>query len=171
VNWSCNPLPLYLGSGPKPNWRVGIHCVGDAAIDTVLDAYEAADKEKSILGRRFILIHASLIRPDQMERAKKLGVRADVQNAFMWNKADTVARFLGQATAERAIPTRTLIDIMGIENVGGGTDYSANILNPFINMSVMITRKDINGYVYGKDQAITREEAIIPFPNQSEFAM
>jgi predicted amidohydrolase YtcJ len=149
------------------NWRVGIHCVGDAAIDTVLDAYEAADKEKSILGRRFILIHASLIRPDQMERAKKLGVRADVQNAFMWNKADTVARFLGQATAQRAIPTRTLIDIMGIENVGGGTDYSANILNPFINMSVMITRKDISGYVYGKDQAITRQEAIRLYTSSS----
>jgi predicted amidohydrolase YtcJ len=142
------------------NWRVGVHCVGDAAIDTVLDAFEAANKEKSIADRRFILIHASLIRPDQMERAKKLGVRADVQNAFMWNKAATVARFLGKATADRAVPTRTLIDVMGLDNVGGGTDFSTNLLNPFINMYVMVTRKDMNGDVYGKDQAITRQEAI-----------
>ena len=142
------------------NWRVGVHCVGDAAIDTVLDAFEAADREKSIQGRRFVLIHASLIRPDQMQRAKKLGVRADVQNTFMWNKAATVARFLGRATANRAIPTRTLIDVMGLDNVGGGTDFPANVVNPFINMSVMVTRKDMNGELYGKDQAITREEAI-----------
>jgi len=142
------------------NWRVGVHCVGDAAIDTVLDAFESANKEKSILDRRFILIHASLMRADQMERAKKLGVRADVQNTFMWNKAATVAGFLGKPTAERAVPTRSIIDIMGIDNVGGGTDFPTNILNPFINIYVMVTRKDMNGEVYGKDQAITRQEAL-----------
>jgi predicted amidohydrolase YtcJ len=30
------------------NWRVGVHVVGDLGIDQVLDAFEAADKEKSI---------------------------------------------------------------------------------------------------------------------------
>lgn len=142
------------------NWRVGIHCVGDAAIDTVLDAYEAANREKSILDRRFILIHASLIRPDQMERAKRLGLRADIQNAFMWNKASTVSRFLGRPTAERAIATRTLIDVMGIDNLGAGTDYPVNLIDPFVNMYVMVTRNDQNGDTYGKDQAISRQEAI-----------
>jgi predicted amidohydrolase YtcJ len=142
------------------NWRVGVHCVGDAAIDAVLNAFEFANKEKSILDRRFVLIHASLMRPDQMERAKKLGVRADVQNTFMWNKANVVANFLGKATAERAVPTRTIIEILGIENVGGGTDFPTNVLNPFINIYVMLTRKDMNGAVYGKDQAITRQEAL-----------
>jgi predicted amidohydrolase YtcJ len=144
----------------RHNWRVGVHCVGDAAIDTVLDAFEAANREKSILDRRFILIHASLIRPDQIERAKKLGLRADVQNTFMWNKAESVARFFGKRTAERAVPTRTLIDILGIDNVGGGTDFPTNILNPFINIYVMVTRKDMDGDVFGKDQAITRQEAL-----------
>jgi predicted amidohydrolase YtcJ len=153
-------LKALVSIANRYNWRVGIHCVGDAAIDTVLDAYEAADKEKSIRDRRFILIHASLIRPDQMQRAKKLGVRADVQNSFMWNKASTVARFLGRPTADRAIPTRTLIDVMGLDQIGAGTDFPVNPVNPFITMYVAVTRKDMDGEVYGKDQAITREEAI-----------
>jgi hypothetical protein len=54
------------GNGPK---RFSV----DAAIDAVLDAFEFANKEKPTLDRRFVLIHASLMRPDQMERAKKLG--------------------------------------------------------------------------------------------------
>jgi predicted amidohydrolase YtcJ len=112
------------------------------------------------LDRRFILIHASLIRPDQIERAKKLGLRADVQNTFMWDKAVSVTRFLGKPTAERAVPTRSLIDILGIDNVGGGTDFPTNILNPFINIYVMVTRKNMNGEVFGKDQAVTRQEAL-----------
>ncbi len=97
----------------RNNWRVGIHCVGDAAIDKVLDAYEYANKEKSLLDRRFSLIHASLIQPDQLERAKKLGVRVEVQNSFMWDKAATVERFLGKEVANRACPTRWMIDHYG----------------------------------------------------------
>ncbi len=142
------------------NWRVGVHVVGDLGIDHVLDAFEAADKEKSIRDRRFVLIHASLIRPEQMERARKLGVRIDFQNVFMWDKAATVERFLGRVTADRAVPTKTLIEKMGIDSLGAGTDFPVNPVNPLLNMYVMVTRKDINGTVYGASEAIGREQAL-----------
>lgn len=142
------------------DWRVGVHVVGDLGIDQVLDAFEAADKEKSIRDRRFVLIHASLIRPEQMERAQKLGARIDFQNAFMWDKAATVERFLGKATADRAVPTRTLIEKMGLNSLGAGTDFPVNPINPFLNMYIMVTRKDPSGNVYGASEAITREQAL-----------
>ncbi len=142
------------------NWRVGVHVVGDLGIDHVLDAFEAADKERSIRDRRFVLIHASLIRPEQMERAHRLGVRVDFQNVFMWDKAATVERFLGRATADRAVPTRTLIEKMGIDSLGAGTDFPVNPINPLLNMYIMVTRKDPNGNVYGASEAISREQAL-----------
>jgi predicted amidohydrolase YtcJ len=142
------------------NWRAGVHVVGDLGIDHVLDAFEAADSEKSIRDRRFVLIHASLIRPEQMERARKLGVRVDFQNVFMWDKAATVERFLGRVTADRAVPTKTLIEKMGIDSLGAGTDFPVNPVNPLLNMYVMVTRKDINGTVYGASEAIGREQAL-----------
>ena len=141
-------------------WRVGVHVVGDKAVDVALDAFEALDKKNPIAGKRFILIHASLIQRDQMERAKKLGLRTDVQNVFMWDKAATVERFLGREVADRAVPTRTLIDVLGIENVGAGTDFPVNTVDPFLNMYIMVTRKDPLGTVYGAKEAITREEAL-----------
>ena len=141
-------------------WRVGVHVVGDLGIDQVLDALEFADKEKSIRDRRFVLIHASLIRPEQMERAHRLGVRIDFQNVFMWDKAATVERFLGRATADRAVPTRTLIAKMGLDSLGAGTDFPVNPVNPFLNMYIMVTRKDPNGNVYGASEAISREQAL-----------
>jgi predicted amidohydrolase YtcJ len=139
-------------------WRVGVHVVGDLGVDQVLDAFEAADKEKSIKDRRFVLIHASLIRPEQMERARRVGARIDFQNAFMWDKAATVARFLGRPTADRAVPTRTLIEKMGLDNLGAGTDFPVNPLNPFLTMYIMVTRKDPAGQVYGASEAIGREQ-------------
>jgi predicted amidohydrolase YtcJ len=142
------------------DWRVGVHVVGDLGIDQVLDAYEAADKEKPIGAKRFVLIHGSLMLPEQMQRAKKLGVRVDFQNVFMWDKAATVERFLGRAIADRAVPTKTLIDIMGMDNLGAGTDFPVNPANPFLNMYVMVTRKNPAGQVYGASEAIGREQAI-----------
>lgn len=141
-------------------WRVGVHAVGDAAIDRVLDAYEFADAERSIKGRRFIVIHGSLMRRDQMERARRLDVRVDAQTAFLWDKASAVARFLGKENADRAFPMRTMIDVMGLDAIGQGTDYPINLANPFVNIYVMVTRKDKNGELFGADERITREEAI-----------
>jgi len=142
------------------DWRVGVHVVGDLGVDQVLDAFDAADKEKSIRDRRFTLIHASLIRPEQMERARRLGVRVELQNVFMWDKAATVERFLGRATADRAVPTRTLIETMGIDSLGAGTDFPVNSMNPFLNMYVMVTRKNPDGVVYGPSETIGREQAL-----------
>ena len=144
----------------RHGWRVGVHVVGDKAVDLALAAFESLDKARPIAGKRFVLIHASLMQRDQMERARRLGLRADVQNVFMWDKAATVERFLGKETANRAVPTRTLIEVMGIENVGAGTDFPVNVIDPFLGMYIMVTRKDPRGVVYGAGEAITREQAL-----------
>jgi predicted amidohydrolase YtcJ len=141
-------------------WRVGVHVVGDKAVDIALDAFEKLDKVRPIKGKRFVLIHASLMQRDQLERAKRLGLRADIQNIFMWDKAATVERFLGRPTADRAVPTRTMIDVLGIDSLGAGTDFPVNTINPFLNMYIMVTRKDPEGTVYGAKEAISREEAL-----------
>jgi predicted amidohydrolase YtcJ len=149
-----------VAAANRHGWRVGVHAVGDAAIDTVLDAFELANEESSILDRRFIVIHGSLMQKDQMERAKRLGVRVDAQSSFLWEKAATVSKYLGRAIADRAFPMRTMIDVMGLDAVAQGTDYPFNPLNPFVNMYIMVTRKDVTGEIYGAREAISREEAI-----------
>jgi predicted amidohydrolase YtcJ len=141
-------------------WRVGTHAVGDGAVDKILDAYEFADREHSIRDRRFIVIHGSLMQPDQMDRAKRLGVRVDTQSAFLWDKAATIARHLGKATADRAIPLRSMIDHMGLDMVAQGTDYPINLLNPFVNMSIAIGARVLRqlNAGHGSDQTDVRDK-------------
>jgi predicted amidohydrolase YtcJ len=143
--------------------------VGDAAVDLVLDAYEGADRDKSIGDRRFIVIHGSLITADQVRRAKQLGVRVDAQNIFLWDKAATVERYMGSVLANRAVPTRLLLDELGIEGTAAGTDNQVNILNPFVGLYVMVTRKDPTGKVYGAEQAISREQALRLYTNAGPY--
>src|SRR5689334_3851597 len=55
-------------------WRVFTHAVGDAAIDEVLAGYEAANAERSIVGRRWGIEHAFIGRRDHLPRMKNLGL-------------------------------------------------------------------------------------------------
>ncbi|GAA3104201.1 amidohydrolase [Pseudonocardia yunnanensis] len=152
------------------DWRLGVHCVGDRAVDYVLDAFEAADRVRSLVGRRYALIHGSLARRDQLERARALGARLELQPAFLWDKAATIEKFLGAETTSRAVPMRTAIDVLGIDNVSMGTDYPTNDLNPFTNLYLAVTRKDIRGVTYGADEAVTREEALRAYTASGAFA-
>ncbi len=50
-----------------------------------------------------------------------------------------------------------------------GTDNEVNLLNPFIGMYLMVTRKDPRGVVYGADQKISREEALRLYTNAGPY--
>ena len=72
-------------------------------------------------------------------------MRVDAQNIFMWDKAAAVERYMGPALANRAVPSRWLLDTLGVEGTAAGTDNEVNILNPFVGLYVMVTRKDPTG--------------------------
>ena len=62
-----------------------------------------------------------------------------------------------------------LLDALGFEGTAAGTDNEVNILNPFVGLYVMVSRKDPNGKVYGADQALTREEALRLYTNAGPY--
>ncbi|GAA3790192.1 amidohydrolase [Amycolatopsis tucumanensis] len=141
----------------RAGWPVGTHVVGDAAIDLALDVYEATRGGTPLPD---VLIHASLIQPDQIARAHALGVQVAAQVPFLWRNRDAIAGHLGEERADAAVPLRDLVDGLGIDGVAAGTDYPVNDLDPWQNIHAMTTRQDTHGRVVGAAQAITRAEAI-----------
>jgi predicted amidohydrolase YtcJ len=142
----------------RKHFRVGIHAVGDRAIDAVLEAYEEANKKSSIKDRRFILIHGFLIRPDQIDRALHLGLLVAIQNVFMYEKAQAAERFLGETRASMAIPTKSMIK--GGLVVTGGSDADVNSFNPFLGIYQAVTRKSKQRKIFGLKEKIDRWEAV-----------
>jgi predicted amidohydrolase YtcJ len=141
----------------RKKFRVGIHAVGDKAIDAVLTAYDEADKEISIKNKRFILIHGFLMRPDQIDRASQLGIVVATQNVFMYEKAGVAKRFLGEDRVRIAIPTKSMIN--GGLIVTGGSDADVNSFNPFLGIYQAVTRKSKEGNTFGLEEKIDRWEA------------
>ena len=143
-------------------WRPAPHVNADDALDLVLDAYEAADREKSIRNMRWVLEHASMIRPDQMDRFARLGVVISAQFQPYRGGANlmqSMARLIGKKRVENMVPMREMLDRGLI--VSAGSDWGAGTTNnPFVPFYFNVTRKTDEGMVIGAAQRISRTEAL-----------
>ena len=69
---------------------------------------------------------------------QELGVQ-DIADIFM---AAAVERNMGTTLANRAVQAVWLVDILGVESSRPPHDNQVNILNPFVHLYVMVTRRD-----------------------------
>jgi hypothetical protein len=138
-------------------WRVATHAVGDAAIDLVLDAYESADGENPIAGRRWAIEHGFIARPDHFPRMKALGVHVAAQH-HLYLAAPSLLKYWGPARASEVTPLRSYLDA-GIP-VSLGTDSPVVPYPPLWVLYHFVTRDTISAGVQGAEQKVTREEAL-----------
>ncbi len=147
-------------------WQMTAHTTGGGATDALLDAYEAANRDRSIAGRRFTVTHGNFPDPGAIERARRLGVAFDSQPAWLHFDGPAIKDVFGPARMRDFLPLRSLFDA-GIV-VAGGSDHmirfdsrtSINPYNPFFGMWMAITRKASDGTIIGEDQTLTREQAL-----------
>jgi predicted amidohydrolase YtcJ len=138
-------------------WRVATHAVGDAAIDEVLSAYEAADAEKPIAGRRWTIEHGFIPQADQFPRMKKLALVISAQN-HLYLAGPSLVNYWGLVRAARTTPMRTYLDQGFV--VAGGTDSAVVPYPPLWVFYHFVTRDTISGGVLGAGEKISRREAL-----------
>ena len=138
---------------------VQIHCNGDYTIDIALDAIEAAYAGSTDYGVNRIE-HATMARPDQILRMKKL----NVQPSFLMNHV----RFYGAAYRDQIFgPERTaFMDPAGACVQAGlpftlHTDAPCSPSGPLALISTAVTRRCIiDQSVVGPDQSVALDDAI-----------
>lgn len=138
-------------------WRVATHAVGDAAIDLVLDVYEAAHKERSIAGRRWAIEHAFIGRPDHLARLKALDVAISAQN-HLYLAGPSLVKYWGTERASITTPVRLYLDAGLL--VSSGTDSPVVPYRPIWTIYHFVTRDTMTGGVMGPSQRISRREAL-----------
>ena len=138
-------------------WRVATHAVGDAAIDEVLSAYEVANAERSIVGKRWTIEHGFIPQSDQFPRMKALDLVISAQD-HLYLAGPSLVRYWGAQRAAWTTPMRAYLDRHFI--VAGGTDSSVVRYPPLWVIYHFVTRDTISGSVLGPDQRISRQEAL-----------
>lgn len=132
-------LAEFFHGGHNAGLQVGVHAIGDRAIEQVLATwervYQALDsrERRHFRARRHRVEHFELPSADQVERAAILGLAVSVQPAFdrLWGQGDGLYEDrLGPARAMAANPVRTMVE-RGIE-IGVGSDSPVTPLDPML---------------------------------------
>jgi predicted amidohydrolase YtcJ len=153
-------------TGHRLGWQMIAHVTGDAGVDAVLDAFAAADADRSIRDRRFTLLHAYFPDPEAARRAAALGVAVDTQPAWYYKDADALLPALGEERLRpfiglaRWLRAGVKVAINTDHMFGLDPDRSLNPYNPFLTMYVAVTRRTEQGQVIGPEQAVSRQDAL-----------
>jgi len=138
-------------------WRVATHAVGDAAIDLVLNAYEKANADSSIVSRRWSIEHAFIGRPDHLPRMKALELAISAQN-HLFLAGPSLVKYWGATRASLTTPVKLYLDA-GLP-VSSGTDAPVVPYSPLWTIYHFVTRDTISGGVMGADQRVSRQQAL-----------
>ena len=119
---------------------LAVHAIGDAAVRSVLDAYERTRTAHAALGQRMLRIeHAQLVHPDDVPRFARLGVVASMQPIHAtadWRAADA---HWGRR-ARHGYAWRDLLQAGAV--LAFGTDAPVERLEPLNNLYAATTRVD-----------------------------
>lgn len=91
----------------RAGYQIAIHGNGDASIEDILDAFEAAQQAHPVADPRMILVHSQMAREDQVARMKPLGVTPSFFSAHTYYWGDRHRDiFMGPERAATMSPAR-----------------------------------------------------------------
>ena len=144
------------------------HSQGDAAVETLVAAYERINRDDfPVRDRRPSITHASFMTPAAIDKMQTLGIVANLQPAWLYLDGTTLRQHFGSERLAYFHPYRTLAE-RGV-TVGGGSDHmqkigslrSINPYNPFLGMwTTMVRRPRGADAPLHPEQTLTREQAI-----------
>jgi predicted amidohydrolase YtcJ len=149
-------LHAVLRLANRNHWQVGVHCVGDAAVDLALDAFAAANQDRSIVGRRWSLMHAVFASPSAIQRARDLGVVISAQQLLVYAFAPTMLTCWGDERMAHVSPHRTWLD-RGLV-VAAGSDVVP--FDPLLGIQSLVTRETLAAGIVGPAERVSRTEAL-----------
>ncbi|NIF55402.1 amidohydrolase [Burkholderia sp. Ax-1724] len=119
--------------------QVGVHAMGDAAIDQLLDAFENAEGIAQGRSRRHRIEHFHVPTTEQIERAANLGVVLSMQPVFTYLWGGTDGIFFERYGAERYKRIDTYKDILNAGVVVAcGADLPVYPADPFLWLQLLV---------------------------------
>ncbi len=148
-------------------WPVAVHAIGDRAVATALDAFEAAGDRRL----RNRIEHCQCIREEDVPRFKELRIIASIQPVHLL--CDRVAaEDLWGESAKRSFP---FISLRGTgANLALGSDAPVASADPFVNIHAAVNRTPLDSGEAGDpwipDQRLPLEEALFGYAEGSAYA-
>lgn len=149
--------------------QICVHCVGDAAVELTLDAFEAAMNANPRPDPRHRIEHVILTTPQQTQRMADLGIVVSTQPQFIRMGGDGWTPLFGEERARRGIVTREWLEA-GIPVALGSDAPSTPWYTPQVTLFGAMTRVTASNQFHEPDQALTIQEALRAHTMGSAYA-
>jgi predicted amidohydrolase YtcJ len=154
----------------KAGFQIAIHCIGDRAMNMILNSYENLQEECGEGDYRHTLIHCQFTDDSILEKFKKLKVVANVQPSFVMTDYPIVEKAVGRARSEKSYAWKDILK--GGIPLAFSSDAPIESFNPILGIYAAVTRKDLQGSPKGgwhKDQSLTVWEALRAFTQGTSY--
>lgn len=94
----------------ESGFQIGVHSIGDKAIECMVDTYEKVLSEFMARDHRLRIEHCGVLRPDLIERIAGNGFLPVTQPAFIWETGDGYIRALRPDRVKLTYPFKTLLE-------------------------------------------------------------
>ena len=145
----------------KSDFQVCTHAIGDRAIRTTLNIYEAALEKHPKSDHRFRIEHSQIIDFSDVPRYQELSVIPAMQPQHAVSDMMWTENRIGEDRAQGAFAFRSFIDDGNI--IPCGSDCPVETPNPMLGIYNAVTRQDRNGSPAGgwiPEQKMTIDEVI-----------
>ena len=156
--------------------QLSVHAIGDAGNGYLLDMMDHLIEKNGKKDRRFRLVHAQVIRPEDFKRFQGKNIIAEVQPYHCTDDMRWMEERIGHERSKGAYAFRTLWDSGAVVCFGSdspGTNASRYPLNPMLGLYAAVTRQTLAGKPTGgwfPDERLTIEEAIQAYTFNSAYA-
>lgn len=123
--------------------QAAVHCIGDRAMDMVIEAIAKSPYRKENPKGRHGIVHAQITNPEILEAMKEHDVLTYVQPVFIDLDMDIVKPQVGEHRMNKVYAWKSMLD-MGI-HTSGGSDAPVVSFDVMENIYFAVTMKDING--------------------------
>jgi len=141
--------------------QLGIHAIGDLAVESVLEAFSRALRKVPCKDHRHRIEHCSVLSPLLVGWMKRLGVVASVQPHFVVSDFWVVDR-VGEKRSKWVYPFKTLMR-EGVVVVSG-SDCPVEPLSPLFGVWAAVARKSF------PEERLSVEEALMTYTVNAAFA-
>jgi len=171
VNFSQDELDEIVDLASKNDMQIAIHCIGDRAMNMVIQSLEKAYKKYNLNDRRNGIVHAQITNQEIIDKMKENKIIAYVQPVFVDLDMDIVEPLIGKNRINKIYAWKTLLD-SGIPTLGG-SDAPVVSFNVVENIYFAVTRQKLDGTpIKGwiPEECLDIEEAVKLFTKYPAYA-
>jgi predicted amidohydrolase YtcJ len=175
VIWRDEELLNALVAYDALQYQVHLHAIGDAAVKQALDALEAMQSINPTWDRRPVIVHAQLIRDEDLPRFAQLGVIANIQPLWCYldpmNK-ELIAPRIGNERNDQQYRLRSMLKAGA--KIAFGSDWPVTSHVPMQAIAVPVTRSNPADGVtqaWVIEEALTMDESLTFYTKNAAYQL